>query len=115
LLLINLGGWKHTHVTLLLHCIPISSDHATRYNDFMNPAPELINAIYAEKVQRARRSPVAYKLSVGPALFEFACEAARAGIRAQFPDASSEEVEEHLRNRLHLAARLEEHTWTQTA
>jgi len=79
----------------------------------MQPTPELIDSIYADKVRRARSTPIEQKLEAGPMLFEFAHEATRAGIRAQFPNASPEEVESKLKQRLALAVRLEEIAWTQ--
>jgi Rv0078B-related antitoxin len=38
-------------------------------------------------------------------LYECACNVARAGIRHQFPTASDEEVEEHLRRRIDLGSK----------
>ncbi len=78
----------------------------------MEPTPELIDAIYIEKVLRARHTPVPQKLEAGPMLFELACEAARAGIRAQNPGAAPDQVEQLLRQRLKLAAQLEVTDWT---
>lgn len=80
----------------------------------MQPTQPLIDAIYADKVRRARMASLEQKLAAGPMLFEYACEAARAGIRAQHVHASPEEVEQLLRQRLAIASRLEEATWTPT-
>jgi hypothetical protein len=74
----------------------------------MEPTPELIDSIYIEKVRRARVTPIERKLVAGPRLFAYACEASRAGIRAQNPNATSEQVEQLLRSRLRLHQRLEE-------
>ena len=74
----------------------------------MEPTLELIDSIYVEKVMRARRATIEQKLLAGPALFAFACEAARAGIRMQHPDATPEEVERLLRARIERFSRLEE-------
>jgi hypothetical protein len=74
----------------------------------MEPTLELIDSIYVEKVMRARRSSIEDKLDSGPSLNVVTCEAARAGIRAQNPEASPEEVERLLRLRFELARRLEE-------
>jgi hypothetical protein len=74
----------------------------------MEPTQALIDDLYAEKVRRARQTPIETKLTDGPRLFAFACEAMRAGIRAQHPGSSPEQIEEILRTRLALAERLEE-------
>ena len=47
----------------------------------------------------------------GADLFEYSCEIARAGIRAQFPHASADEVEKELRRRLRIGDILEERAW----
>ena len=74
----------------------------------MKPTPELIDAIYREKVVRARGRPVSEKLLDGPRLFAMAVEWTKAGIRAQHPGADEERVLEILRQRLVLKRRLEE-------
>jgi hypothetical protein len=60
-----------------------------------------------EDILRARSVSFEEKLLAGAKLFEYACEITRSGIRAQFPDASEERVEEILGERLALARRLE--------
>jgi hypothetical protein len=74
----------------------------------MKPTPELIDSIYIDKVLRARQTPLEQKLVAGPALFALACEMARAGIRAQNPEATPEHVEQLLKARFELARKLEE-------
>jgi len=76
----------------------------------MEPSQQLIDDIYREKVQRARGTPIPEKLLAGPRLFAYACEAMRAGIRAQHPAASAELVEQILRQRLESAQRREDST-----
>lgn len=73
----------------------------------MEPTQELIDAIYWEKVEAARRMSPEEKLFAGAELFDYACEITKAGIRHQFPDADEEEVLRILRERLALAERLE--------
>jgi len=73
----------------------------------MEPTLELIDSIYVEKVMRARRATIEQKLLDGPELFADACRWSRAGIRAQHPDATPEEVERLLRYRISLGERLE--------
>lgn len=66
----------------------------------MGPTPELIDALYRDKVDAARHMSPERKLMAGAELFEFACEVARAGIRMQNPVITEPEVREHLRRRL---------------
>ncbi len=74
----------------------------------MEPTDELINSIYAEKVQARRRMPLEQKLIAGPELFAFACETSRMGIRMQNPNASDAEVEAMLRKRLEIGRWMED-------
>jgi hypothetical protein len=74
----------------------------------MQPTAELIDAIYREKVLRARAQPLADKLLAGPRLFRMAAEWTKAGIRAQNPDADEARVLEILKQRIALQSRLEE-------
>lgn len=69
--------------------------------------PELAEAIYREKLERARRMTPAERLLAGPRLFDLASEWVKAGIRAQYPDADADAVERIFRARLALARRLE--------
>lgn len=75
----------------------------------MKPTQELIDDILAEKVRRARATPIEEKLLAGPRLFRLGCESVRSGIRAQHPDANDAEVERMLSERLELGRRIEEH------
>ncbi len=74
----------------------------------MDPTRELIDALYLEKVRAARLMSPEEKFLAGPRLFDHACEIARAGIRAQHPEASEEQVETLLARRLAIGRRLEE-------
>ena len=74
----------------------------------MGPTQELVDDIYAEKVRRARATPIEEKLIAGLKLYEMAHEAVRAGIRAQFPNLSPQEFEAKLRERRAIIARIEE-------
>jgi hypothetical protein len=73
----------------------------------MNPSKELIDELYREQVLAARAMSPDERFFAGPRLFDFACQVTRDGIRHQHPDASDEQVEEFLRQRLALARRLE--------
>jgi len=74
----------------------------------MEPTQELADAIYREKVLRARATPPEQKLFAGVELFTLACEVTKAGIRSQFPDADESRVGEILQQRLDLSRRLGE-------
>lgn len=73
-----------------------------------NSIREDADAIYIERVLRARNTPSDQKLVDGFRLFERACGMMRDGIRQQFPSASSEDVESLLRRRLQIARRLQD-------
>ena len=47
------------------------------------------------------------RLVQGAELFDYACQASLAGLRAQFPDATQAELQERLRQRLKRARELE--------
>ena len=53
-----------------------------------------------------RRMTGEERLAIALRLHEFACAVAREGIRHQYPQASLEEVEEHLKERLRLVRSL---------
>ncbi len=73
----------------------------------MEPIRELADAIYRERVLRARRTPIDQKLWAGAELFEAACQITCDGIRHQNPGISEDRVQEILRERLALRRRLE--------
>jgi hypothetical protein len=75
----------------------------------MDPTKELADAIYRERVEKARRMPSADKVLAGLQLFELTTEIMAAGIRSQHPDADERQVREILRERLALSRRLENH------
>jgi hypothetical protein len=63
----------------------------------MEPTPELVREIYAEKVRRARRMTFEQKFLAGPRLFDRGCASLRTELRARFPHANNEEIEFLLR------------------
>jgi hypothetical protein len=69
----------------------------------------MADAIYADKVRRARAAPATHKMGWGAELFAEACERMSSGIRAQFPSFSSEEVRTMLLKRLNRLRQLDEH------
>jgi hypothetical protein len=74
----------------------------------MNPEfKPLADALYKERVLRARRTPPEQRIMEGPALFDMACAATMAGIRMQMPGATEEQVLGELRRRLEVQRRLE--------
>ncbi len=72
----------------------------------MQPTAELIDAIYREKVLRARRSPIDRKVLAGAEIFEMVCRRMTDGLRAEMPDADNAEIQELLRQRLDRLRRL---------
>jgi len=73
----------------------------------MEPTMELIDALYHEKVLRARAMSPEDKLMAGPRIFDRVCRIMADGIRDQFPDADEDRVQQILRERLALARRVE--------
>src|SRR5690242_10414787 len=78
------------------------------YDTNMQPTPELIDDIYLQKVLRARATPIEEKLLEGFRLYAYACEAVRAGVRAQNPNASPEELKILIRERFERIRLVEE-------
>ena len=78
----------------------------------MNGADEsqaMMDAIFREKVRRAREISPSEKLFSGLELFEEVEARMRAGVRQEFPGASEEEVERRLRQRFARLRQIEEH------
>jgi hypothetical protein len=55
------------------------------------------------QIERYRAMTGEERLKIALELHEFACNASRAGIRQQFPDADAAEVERQLRRRIELS------------
>jgi hypothetical protein len=72
----------------------------------MEPNQELIDDIYRQRVQKARRTSPEEKLLAGMQLFARSCQIMADGIRDEFPDADEQRVQEILRQRLDLLRRL---------
>jgi hypothetical protein len=68
---------------------------------------EQIDAIYRERVLRARSMSPEAKMLDGPRLFAMACRITKDGIRADHPEADEEEVLRILRERLALREQME--------
>jgi hypothetical protein len=87
----------------------LASCPTTLTRDFaMDPSPELIDAMYKERVEAARATSGEEKLLAGPRLFELVCRIMADGIRGQYPDADEATVQAILRERLELSRRLEQ-------
>ena len=68
---------------------------------------QLADAIFRDRVLRARQTPPEEKLLDGARLFDYACRITEAGIRNQYPEADDRRVAELLRERVELQRRLE--------
>ena len=77
--------------------------HAEEFKSEFQP---LIDELYREEVLDARKMPVEEKLLLGERLFRWACEVTLAGIRNQNPDASEEECQRILLERIELGKKL---------
>lgn len=69
---------------------------------------DLADAIYVEKIRRARAMTPASKMGSGAEMFAEVCGRMRAGIRAQFPGSEEQDVEFLLRKRLDRLAAIED-------
>ena len=74
----------------------------------MQPTQELIDAIYREKVLRARRMNPIEKLLDGPRLFADVCERMKAGLRAENPGVPEPRIDELLLDRLDRLRKLDD-------
>ena len=68
----------------------------------------LMDAIFVDKVRRARQTPPGEKMLDGPRLFDQNCQLMRGAIRSQFPEFDDGQVEQELRRRLAIARRIDE-------
>lgn len=73
----------------------------------MQPKRMDLDDLFVEEVLRARKMTPEQKLGAGYELFVPGCEIARAGIRAQFPGSTDEEVEQYLLRRFAIERQLE--------
>jgi len=75
----------------------------------MEPTPELIDQLYREEVEAARRMSIAEKLMEGPRLFDRSCAFMLAGLKHEHPSAGDLELRKLLEERLDLLKSLENH------
>ena len=62
---------------------------------------ELIRDIDSRKLQRAREASMEEKMLDGPRLFRMACQAIKAGLRLDHPDATEAELQQLLIERVY--------------
>lgn len=67
----------------------------------MDPIESLAADIDARKLKRARSAPMEEKLLDGPRLFRLSCEAIKAGLRLDHPDADEKEIHQLLIERVY--------------
>jgi hypothetical protein len=75
---------------------------------------ELADAIYAEKIRRARAMTPGERMEAGIELFEASLGVMRDGIRMQHPEADDDAVETILKRRLDRLRRMNDHGIYQT-
>jgi hypothetical protein len=74
----------------------------------VEPTDELVDAIYREKVLRARRMTPQRRVEVGAELSDMGRQMMREAILRQNPTATEEEIRLEMRYRFKLARRLED-------
>lgn len=67
----------------------------------VNDLETLIHDIDARKLERARKASVEEKMLDGPRLFRISCEAIKAGLRLDFPEATEEQLHALLIKRIY--------------
>ena len=69
---------------------------------------QLQELIFADKIRRARETPIEERLVEGARLFDINAEIMKGAIRSQFPDFSSEQIELEYTRRLQIARMIDE-------
>jgi hypothetical protein len=72
----------------------------------MQPAQQLIDELYLDKIQAARQMSPERKFFAGPRLFTRCCRVMLDGLRHENPDADEQRLKELLRERLELLRRV---------
>ena len=70
----------------------------------------LADALYWEKIERARKVPPEARMKAGPELFDYACSITLNALREQMPDATEAQLLDKVRERIAIKRRLEEAT-----
>ena len=73
----------------------------------MEPTPELIDAIYRDKIRRSREMTIQRRIDVGAELSDLGRQMMREAIRRDIPTASEEEILQELRRRIALSRKLD--------
>lgn len=74
----------------------------------MEPTKQIIDDLYREKVERARRMSIARRVEIGAELSDLGRQMMREAIRAQEPAASEEHIRRIMRERIALSRRLDD-------
>jgi hypothetical protein len=74
----------------------------------VEPTPELVDAIYREKILRSRRMTIQKRLEVAAELSDIGRQMMREAIRRENPAASDDEVRQLMRGRLELKRKLDD-------
>ena len=75
----------------------------------MEPTKELTDALFIEKVMRARRTPPERKFLAGARLYEYMRSIAMTAIRNENPNATPEEHRKLFQRRLQINRMMEDH------
>lgn len=73
----------------------------------MEPTAELVDAIYREKVLRARKMTPQKRLEIGAELSDLGRQMMREAIHRENPAATEEEIRQLMRRRIELARKLD--------
>ena len=73
----------------------------------MEPTPELVDAIYRDKVRRSREMTIQRRIEVGAELSDLGRQMMREAIHRDIPGASEQEVLRELRRRIALSRKLD--------
>ena len=68
----------------------------------------LKDQIFADKVRRARETPIVQKILEGPRLFDMNAEIIKGAIRSQFPGYSDEQINHEYFRRLQIARTIDD-------
>ena len=70
----------------------------------------LADALYWEKLERARKLSPEERMQAGPELFDYACSITMNALREQVPDATEAQLLDKVRERIAIKRQLEEAT-----
>jgi hypothetical protein len=71
------------------------------YSHVVKGTQELIRAIDARKIERAKKASMEEKMLDGPSLFRLSCQAIKAGLRLDHPEADEEKLHQLLIKRVY--------------